>query len=143
MPQPISLDLSTTDTTMHLVGIFTATQGPLVALRDIAKPLAMKRGSEPVPAAIRDEARELLEGVRTIAGRERGVRRRLTLPDALDWTTLLAKLEFALVALAAFQRQHSAYDREFGTVVWHDEIWRDFAAHRGESANAGKALHES
>ena len=143
MPEPVSLDISTTVTTMRLVAIFTAIRAPLIALRDIAKPLALRRGSEPVPSAICEEARELLEGAQSLAARRRGARRRLTLPDAPDWTTLLTKLEFALVALSAFQGRHSDYDAELGAVVWHDEIWHSFDHDRRESTNASKALRES
>jgi hypothetical protein len=81
--------------------------------------------------------------VQKLVVHERGARRRLLLPDAPDWTTLLTKLEFALVALAGFQRRHSDYDRDLGSIVWHDEIWLDFTTHRAESTSAGNVLHES
>jgi len=142
MAEPMSLDVAYPVTTLHLVDLYSTTRPRLVALRDIAKPLALRRGSETVPAEILEIAEELLKTASHVVGYQRGARRLLHLPAGPDWTILLGKLEFALVALAQFRARYSGYDRDLAANVWRDEIWRDFHAPRPKSDNANKDLHE-
>ena len=143
MPDPMLLDAAFPVTTTRLVERFTATRPRLVALRDVARSMAQRHGSESVPAAISADAGRLLAVVRSIVARQRGTRALLVLGDVPDWATLLARLELALVALATFQEEHSAFDDELGAVVWHDETWRDLHVHEGELMSGDSGLHES
>ena len=143
MPDPMSLDAAFPVTSMQLIELFRSTRPRVVALRDVARPLAQRRGTETVSAEIDADARLLLETTRTIVARQRGARALLTLAGPPDWATLLTKLEFALVALAAFQDKFSDYDERYGAVVWRDEIWLDFHLHGVESDSDDNDLHES
>ena len=143
MPDPMSLDAASPTTTTSLVERFTATRPRLGALRDVARSMAQRRGSESVPAAIAADARRLLATARSIVARQRGTRALLVLGDAPDWATLLARLELALVALGTFQEEHSAFDDELGAVVWHDETWRDLYVRKGEFTSGDSDLYES
>jgi hypothetical protein len=143
MADPVSLDVATPITTLHLVDRFMRTRPRVTALCEIARPIALRRGSETLPAQIFADARDVLADVERIVGHQRGARRSLQLTAPCDWATLLTRLELALVALAAFRQRYSGYDTDLGYIVWHDEIWRDFTLHRAEYLKPGNHLHES
>ena len=136
MPDPVSLDVATPTTTLHLVDRFMTTRPRLTALCEIARPIALRRSADPVPEQILGDARDMLADVERIVAHQRGARRLLQLAAPCDWATLLTRLEFALVALVAFRQRYSDYDKDLGNVVWHDEIWRDFNLHRAEYLKA-------
>lgn len=109
---------------------------PLVAaLRDVAKPIAVRRPSELVSPAIRTEANTLFAAVRRILAREPFPRELLMLREVPDWATLLSKLEFALTGLQAFRTRYCAWDDDLGEVVWRDEKWLDFRLRQDEFIN--------
>ena len=138
MPEPMSLDIAYPTTSLHAVAAYMATKPRLVALRDIARPLATRHGDRPASNDILEEAAHLLRTTRGLVSRQKGARRGLRLGRSADWATLLSTLELALIALDVFRATFSSYDRAYGAIVWRDEIWRDLARHGSESASADK-----
>ena len=138
MSEPLSLDIATPVTTMHLIAQYTRVKPLLVALRDVARPLAARRGDQLVSQDIYDQARHLLADVQRVVTSQRGARSLLVLRHCPDWATLLSKLELALTALDVFRATYAAYDKTYGAVVWRDEIWRDLARRGSESVSAAK-----
>ncbi|MEO6014043.1 MAG: hypothetical protein ABIQ30_10725 [Devosia sp.] len=136
MPEPRSLDIATPVTTLSMVALYEQTRPRLLALRDLARPLALRRIVAQVPAEIAGDARQLLNDAGAVVSRQRGARQALQWRGPLDWATLLAKLELALVGFDAFRSRYSAYDSAYGYVVWHDELWRDWHEHPPEFAAA-------
>ena len=134
--------LGTPITTHRMVVLYTATLPLLVALRDVARPLAARRTNVAVPPAIAAQARTLLADARRIVSREPRLRGLLELHEPIDWPSLHGKLELALAALASFAKRHSYVDRDFGH-TWRDESWVNFQRHQLESTVTNKDLHES
>jgi hypothetical protein len=133
---------ATPTTTRRMVDLYEATRPLLVALRDVAKPLAARR-DRPVPAEIVGRARELLAAARRVLTHERGARRLLTLGADPDWATLLSALELALAHFASFHDRHSYFDTRDRCHTWRDEFWLSFQHAKVESMNAANRLHES
>jgi hypothetical protein len=57
MPDPVSLDVATPITTMRLVDRLMKARPRVTALCDIARPIALRRGSETLPAQVFADAR--------------------------------------------------------------------------------------
>ena len=116
---------------------------PLVAaLRDIAKPIAMRRPSDLVSPTMREQANTLFAAVRRILAHEPFPREMLMLREVPDWATLLSKLELAMTGLQAFRTRYCAWDDDVGDVVWHDEDWLNFRVRKDESINEDEELDE-
>jgi hypothetical protein len=142
MPEPLAFG-AVPGTTHSTIARRHANTWPLVAsLREVARPLALRRPSEPVPPAIHAQAVTLFAAVRRVLSREPFPRELLILREVPDWATLLSRLELAMTGLQAFRTRYSEWDDAFGQVVWHDETWLSFRRRRAKSANAGKALKE-
>ena len=116
---------------------------PLVAaLRDIARPIAMRRPSDLVSPTMREQANTLFAAVRRILAHEPFPRDMLVLHEVPDWATLLSKLELAMTGLQAFRTRYCAWDDDVGDVVWHDEDWLNFRLRKDESINEDEELDE-
>jgi hypothetical protein len=135
-------NFTTPTTTASMVELYETTLPLLIALRDVARPLARRR-PEPVPHAVEAEAATLLAAARRVLSREPRVSGLIELREPLDWAILLSKLELALAGFASFRKRYSYFDRELGGHTWRDESWLSFQAFKLESANADKVLHES
>jgi hypothetical protein len=142
MAEPLALG-ARPGTTHSTIAKRHAKTWPLVAsLREVARPLALRRPSDLVSPAIHAEAATLFTAVRRVLSREPFPRELLILRDVPDWATLLSRLELAMTGLQAFRARYSEWDEVFGQVVWRDEAWLSFRLPQGESSSPANALEE-
>jgi hypothetical protein len=130
-------------TTARMIALYGSTLPLLVALRDVARSQALRRGHRPVPQLVCTQARTLLAAARRVVSRDPGAGLLDELREVPDWAGLHSKLELALAAFATFRATYSYHDRELGMVTWRDEDWVSFQAMKSESARQASPLQKS
>ena len=103
MDEPLLLGPFSRTTHSRLAKACMATSPLVDALRTVAKPLAARRPTQQVPAAVHAEAVSLLAAARKALSRQPGMGHRLALGERCDWATLLCELEFAMTGFEAFR----------------------------------------